>query len=173
MPPRPVFKSFLQVGLVVNNLNEAMKRYWEDLGIGPWAIYTMDSSNVKNMRIRNQKVDYAMRVGFCTLGGMQWELIEPLDDQSIYAEFLKKHGPGLHHVAVTVEDYDQTIAFLRTRGIDILQAGTTKDGMDFAYLDTQAVMSCITEIYKIPPQWKFPPPEEIYPSLAEQKKEKE
>ena len=34
------------------------------------------------------------------VGTMQWELIQPLDDSSIYAEFLAAKGEGLHHVGV-------------------------------------------------------------------------
>ena len=33
-------KQVLQIGIVVKDLQKAMKQYWEIFGIGPWHIYT-------------------------------------------------------------------------------------------------------------------------------------
>jgi hypothetical protein len=32
-----------QVAVVVHDLDAAMERYWSELGIGPWAVYTYGS----------------------------------------------------------------------------------------------------------------------------------
>ena len=158
-----LFKQVLQVGMVVRDLEESLRKYWEIYGIGPWAIYTMDPSNVSGMTIRGERADHAIRVAFTMIGGVQWELIQPLDDRSIYAEFLKAHGEGLHHVAMAVEDYEGTVSTLKGKGIEVLQGGTTKDGLGYAYLDTAGTMKCITEIYHFPEPWAFPAPEATYP----------
>ena len=87
-----------------------------------------------------------MRIGFAKIGELQWELIEPLDNESIYSEFLQECGEGLHHIAFDVENYDDTIGACKDKGIGVLQGGTVgKTG--FAYLDTQKALGCITEIY--------------------------
>jgi len=57
-----------------------------------------------------------MRVAFAKIGDVEWELIQPLDDKSIYAEFLEKHGEGLHHVAFDVENFHETLTFCRAEG---------------------------------------------------------
>ncbi len=162
MPEKPIFNQVLQMGMVVKNLDQAPKKYWEDYGIGPWGIYTFDKSTVSNMTIRDQRVDYAMRLAVTQIGGLQWELIEPLDEKSIYAEFLKEHGEGLHHVAFAVNNYDKAMAFFSEKGMGILQGGTWQ-GLKFTYIETEDSMSCIAEIYDTPKGWKSPPPDATYP----------
>jgi methylmalonyl-CoA epimerase len=163
MSEKPVFKEVLQVCMVVKNLDEALKRYWEVCAIGPWEIYTLDSSDMQDVTIRGHKAEFSMKVALTNVGNMQLELIEPLDDKSIYSEFLEKHGEGLHHIACAVDDYDDTISRLKDKGIGILQGGITKEGLGFAYLDTQEALSCITEIYKFPENLKQPIPDASYP----------
>ncbi|UCD85657.1 MAG: VOC family protein [Deltaproteobacteria bacterium] len=163
MPEKPVFTGVMQVGLVVKDLNEAMKRYWEIYGIGPWMIYTYGPDKVKDMTVRNKRVEFVMKVAFAFIGNIQWELIQPLDDNSIYAEYLKKHGEGLHHVACAVGNHNETVAYLQDKGIGVLQSGTTTEGSTFTYLDTQETMSCITEIFDVSEGGSFPPPEGTYP----------
>ena len=123
----------------------------------------MDSSNVSNMRIHGQPMNYAMRVAMANMGGILLEIIEPLHGQNIYSEFLKEKGEGLHHVAFNVDNYDEAIAFFRDQGVHILQEGTWSGGFEFAYLDTNIVLPFVTEIFRIPKGWKSPPPEGTYP----------
>jgi 4-hydroxyphenylpyruvate dioxygenase-like putative hemolysin len=163
MAEKPVFSGIFQVGVVVKNLDDAMKKYWNIYGIGPWTIYTFNPSKVKNMTVRGKPVDYAMRVGFCFVGSLQWELIEPLDDKSIYSEFLKTKGEGLHHLAFVVENYNEVVGYLKEKGIGILQGGTTPDGSTYTYLDTQDTLYCIAEIFDLPQEVSYPTPEGTYP----------
>ena len=150
MPKNPVFKEVLQVGLVVKNIDEAVRKYSEVSGIGPWEIHIMDTNNMSDTKLRGKKTDFSMKVALTNVGNMQLELIEPLDDENIYAEFLREHGEGLHHIACSVDNFDETISVLKGKGVGVLQEGETLGGMGFAYLDTQDAMSCITEIYKFP-----------------------
>lgn len=160
---KPIFKEILQVAMVVKNVDESVKKYWDIFGIGPWEIHTMDSSNTHDMTVHGQPTQYAMRLAFSNLGSVQLELIEPLDDRSIYSEFLKKHGEGLHHIACSTDNFDESMSFFKGKGIGVLQEGTLKDGLNFVYLDTNETMSFITEIYNFPEDWKLPPPESVYP----------
>ena len=75
-----------QIGFVVRDLDAAMKTQWEEYGIGPWTIYTFDPSNVTDMVVRDERVDHAMRLAFTFIDDVMWELIQPLDDKTIYAE---------------------------------------------------------------------------------------
>ena len=49
-------------------------------------------------------------------GGAQWELLEPLGDESFLIRFLQDRGPGLHHVTFEVENVDKATAALREHG---------------------------------------------------------
>ncbi|PZC48456.1 MAG: methylmalonyl-CoA/ethylmalonyl-CoA epimerase [Chloroflexi bacterium] len=46
-------------------------------------------------------------------GQGQVELMSPLGDDSFLHGFLAKHGPGLHHITVEVEDIEAAVAYLR------------------------------------------------------------
>ena len=150
MSKEAVFKEVLQVGLVVKDVDEAVRKYSEVSGIGPWEIHTMDNTNMRDTKVHGKNAEISMKLALTSVGNMQLELIEPLDEGNIYAEFLREHGEGLHHIACSVDDYDETISVLKGKGVDVLQEGETLGGMGFAYLDTQDAMSCITEIYKFP-----------------------
>jgi 4-hydroxyphenylpyruvate dioxygenase-like putative hemolysin len=50
------------------------------------------------------------------VGQVQWELIEPLDDESDYARFLAEKGEGVHHIAVAPTNYDQALADQAKKG---------------------------------------------------------
>ncbi|MEM1818700.1 MAG: VOC family protein [Sulfolobales archaeon] len=162
---RPVFKDTLQIAIVVRNLDEAVRRYYDEYGIGPWAIYEFNPQVVKDMIIRDRRINYAMRLALCNIGRVQWELIEPKDDVSIYAEFLRKHGEGLHHIALGVDDYDEAMKFFREKGHIVLQGGTWF-GLTYTYLDTEDALKFVAEIYKIPERFKWPKPDAVYPPGA-------
>ncbi len=51
---------------------------------------------------------------------MQWEILEPLGDNSFIEKFLRERGPGLHHVTLEVDDADAAATRLRGCGIEPL-----------------------------------------------------
>lgn len=155
-------KQCLQVCVVVEDLDEAIERYWEMFGIGPWQIYTFAPPGLIEATIRGEPKPYTMKLATAQVGSLQWELIEPLTGPSIYAEFLEEHGEGLHHVLCEVEDYDRALAALDEQGIGVLMGGTWK-GATYAYLDTQKTLGTIVEIFKQEPGFEMPEPEATYP----------
>ncbi len=49
-------------------------------------------------------------------GGTQWELLEPLGDDSFLSRFLDENGSGLHHVTFQVESIEKATLALREFG---------------------------------------------------------
>ena len=162
MPEKPDFTRILQVAVVVKDVDASVRRYSDEYGIGPWAVYEFNPDTVKNMIVRGKGQEYAMRVALADIGGVELELIEPKDDRSIYAEFLNKHGEGIHHLAFDVKDYNATMEFFHGKGHQILQGGTWS-GETYTYLDTRKDLGVISEIYKRTPDFREPPPDSIYP----------
>ncbi len=162
--PEPLFTETLQVALVVRDLETAMRTYWEGYGIGPWEIYEFNPSNVADMVKDDAPAQYAMRVALTKVGSVFWELIQPLDDRSMYAEFLAERGEGLHHVGVGVRSYDEALATLRGKGHSVLQGGLY-DGVKFAYLSTDRDLKAITEIFDWP-AGLVQEPDAVYPPDA-------
>ena len=154
-----------QVAVVVSDLDAAMARYLTRLGIGPWRVYTFAPPRVKRITLRGKPAEFAMRVAFASVGDVIWELIEPLSGESLYTEFLRAHGEGLHHVGVYVADLDAELAKAEQSGYSVLQSGrdygADGDG-GFAYLSTDVDTGAIIELIQVPRNRL--PPDFVYPA---------
>lgn len=175
MTQNPIFKGITQIGLVVKSVEATAQRCWEELGIGPWTFYTFDpakkDSKVEDMVIRGKRVDHAMRMGHAMVGDIDWEIIEPLDDKSLYAEHLKQHGEGIHHVLFDVEDFQDTQEHLREKGYDEIVSGQWA-GNPYCYFDLKGSLGCIAEFWSPPKDFKtLPSPESTYPQQLPKKSE--
>jgi methylmalonyl-CoA/ethylmalonyl-CoA epimerase len=157
----PLFTETLQVAIVVADLDAALRTYVHEYGIGPWEIYEFDPSTVTEMVRDDRPAEYAMRIAVTMVGSTQWELIQPLDEKSIYAEFLERRGGGLHHVGVGVRDYGEALATLRSKGHSVLQGGRY-NGVSFAYLSTDRDLGVIAEIFDWP-EGHTQEPDAVYP----------
>jgi hypothetical protein len=157
----PVFNETIQISVVVRDLDAAMETYVRDYGIGPWAIYEFNPDTVSDMRENGEPVARSWRLAIAQVGQVQWELVQPLDDESVYARFLATNGPGVHHVGMGVGSYEGTISELAERGHDVLLGGTY-NGIDFAYLSTDRDLGVITEIFSGAPG-EDQQPDAVYP----------
>jgi hypothetical protein len=162
----PLFpiKKFDQVCVVVRDLRQAMQRYVEILGTGPWRVYTYGPRLVRRGFYRGQPAAYEIYLAFCQTPSIMLELIEPRQGPTIHHEFLEKNGEGIHHFGVFIPKLDDGIAQARAAGFDVLMSGhgtgVTDDG-GFAYLDTEATLGTLVELIEAPTVRHAP--EEIYP----------
>jgi len=61
-----------------------------------------------------------VRVAMLPLGESHIELLEPLTEDSAVGKFLGKRGPGIHHIAVRVDDIQAALAQLQARGFRLI-----------------------------------------------------
>jgi methylmalonyl-CoA/ethylmalonyl-CoA epimerase len=153
-----------QVCVVVENLDQTIRQYWEHFGIGPWLIYTFGPPLVRNLTYRGQPADHRFRLALATAGQMMYEVIEPLAGETIYADFIRDQGYGCHHIAFLVDDMETALAEAAAEGLAVLQSGSgfgvAGDG-DYAYLDTTESFGMIVELVQRPSQ--MPPPDHVFP----------
>ena len=166
---KPVFTRLAQLSIVVDDLDAYMRRYTDDYGIGPWVIMHFDHTNTHDMIIKDKKEDFDIRLAICDCLNVQWELIQPLSDNGTYAEFLKKNGPGIHHVCMEpAEGYEKTRGTLAGRGYgETLIGGVDAGGMQFGYVDLTKELGFIAELMNPPEHFIAPPPEGFYPPNAD------
>ena len=139
----PVFTQTMQIGIVVRNLDAAMRKYVDHYGIGPWKIYEFIA---KDLHEYGQPVQRSWRLAVAMVGQLQWELIEPLDDDSIYAHFLAEKGGGVHHIAVAAQNFDEMLATEAKRGVEVVLSGEF-EGVKVAYLGTEHDLGVTLEIF--------------------------
>jgi methylmalonyl-CoA/ethylmalonyl-CoA epimerase len=94
------------VGIAVANLLEAFRFYRDALGLE-----IEPPEDIASQRVRAHFV----QVGDATL-----ELLEPTSDESPIAKYLATRGPGLHHVALRVDDIVAALAELKARGVRLI-----------------------------------------------------
>jgi len=64
--------------------------------------------------------EQGVRVAMLPVGETRVELLEPTGEASPVAKFLEKRGPGLHHIAVRVDDIRATLASLKEQGVRLI-----------------------------------------------------
>ena len=140
-----VFNETMQLGIVVRDLEATVRRDEGDYGIGPWRFDRIDLGAANDYREYGEPVERSNRIAIAMVGRVMWELIEPLDEDGIYARFLAEKGEGVHHVAVATPDFDETVA--RAERKDGLMLSCKHSGVDIAYLDTQHDLGVVLEVF--------------------------
>jgi len=159
---RRLFTKVVQVAMVVTSVEASVRRYWEDLGVGPWKLYTLNPSNTSDMTFHGRPVQHSFRAALANIGDIEWELIEPLDNRSVYAEHLSTHGEGLHHVAFDVEDFEEATKELTSKGYETVQSGRIFGNDTYAYFKLNRGLACTAELNSNPTA-PLPAPESTYP----------
>lgn len=99
-------KNIDHIGIAVSNLQESLS-FWEtSLGIEPHGI----------QEVPEQK----LRTAFLPVGDTEIELLESTSPESSIAKFIEKHGEGLHHIAIRVDDIEAALAELKAKGIQLI-----------------------------------------------------
>lgn len=142
--PEPLFTETMQISIVVRDLEQTLRTYVEEYGIGPWEIYDFNPDTVTEMATADR-----FRIAVTMVGSVQWELVQPLEETGVFAEFLAAKGEGVHHVAVGGRDYAETLEALRAKGNGVVQSGHY-NGVTFAYASTAKDLGVITEIFDWP-----------------------
>jgi methylmalonyl-CoA/ethylmalonyl-CoA epimerase len=146
-----IFTETMQIGTVICDFDAALRRYVDDYGIGPWQVHEFDPETAKDMHEYGQPVGRSWRgavTRFATtmIGQVMWELIEPLDEESVWARFLAEKGEGVHHIAVATPNFDEAVAEQAEQG-NALVLSDTFSGIELAYLPTDRDLGVITEIF--------------------------
>ncbi|CAN5654449.1 methylmalonyl-CoA epimerase [soil metagenome] len=94
------------LGIATNGIDEALK-FWENaLGL----------ENVHTEIVEDQKV----RVAMLPIGESRIELLEPTSEDSPISKFLQKRGGGIHHIAVEVDNIEESLAKLKREGMRLI-----------------------------------------------------
>lgn len=153
-----------QVCILVPDLDAAMKNFHERFGIGPWSVYTYDKKFVPNQTRFGKDTEYSSRIGLANIGNLRIELIQPLEGDTVYSDYIKKHGYGVQHFGVVVPDMDEALDKAREVGLDVTMEGSgfgpDGDG-HYAYLDTEDLVGITFELICRPKRRRDP--ERTYP----------
>ncbi|HWK35438.1 VOC family protein [Sphingomonas sp.] len=142
------FGPIVQNGYVVDDLDAAVTHWIERLGVGPF--FLLPPLRFERCAFRGVATDPVLHIAVANSGGLQIELIEQVNAApSAHREFLETHGPGLQHVSVWSEDYDDDLARHTAAGHRVLQDATIPGGVRLTYFDTGLHGGAVMEMLEL------------------------
>ena len=94
------------IGIAVNDLEESLKLYTEVLGLEISGTETVEEQKVKTIII--------------PVGDSKIELLESTSPDGAIAKFIEKRGEGIHHIALSVNNLEDTLASLKEKGVPLI-----------------------------------------------------
>jgi methylmalonyl-CoA/ethylmalonyl-CoA epimerase len=94
------------IGVATNGIDQAVNFYRDALGL-----VVAETEEVPEQKVR---------VAMLPIGESRIELLEPTSADSPISRFLEKRGPGLHHIAVQVDDIRGALADLKAKGARLI-----------------------------------------------------
>jgi len=139
---------FHHTAVVVKDMDKAVE-YYQSLGIAIFKPeFMLDSSTYTDYKVKGKTPDTIdkTRMRFVQIGSFQLELVQPVEGEPIYKEFLQNEGEGTHHIAFIVDDLEGEMAELVEKGIPVIAKGKMQNGASFAYFDIRKVGNVIIEL---------------------------
>lgn len=143
-----VFNEIVQVGIVVENMDAAIKGMKQVFDLDPDA--TSDNY-YKNTWYRGEIITAPAKAAFYNFFNVQLEFLQPIDDDpSIWQDYLKEgphHGHALHHLRFNVEDNDVASALMERAGVAKYMEGQSlvDPTARFTYYDAVPLVGFIIE----------------------------
>ena len=121
------------IGIAVASIDEALGVY-RALGL----------AEARREDVTGQQVATA----FLPVGESQIELLESTGEGSPVARFLKKRGPGVHHICFAVEDVKVAIAELQEKGFRLVNSSPVPgaQGKNVAFLHPESGKGVLIEL---------------------------
>lgn len=155
----------MQICVLTHDIYRTMKQFVR-LGVGPWRIYTFNEKTVGDLTYRGASSRNSVRLALAWSGTTFWEVVQPLEGESIYTEWLNRHGEGIQHVAQACNgmSFDDRIAEFERRGFGVTQSGKFNGAVRYAYIGSEESTGFAIELLDFPEGFEMPEPEEWYPS---------
>ena len=91
-------------------------------------------------------------MAFTELGPMELELIQPVSGQSIWADFLREKGGGIHHIRFNVDELEPVQEYLAGYDIFSAQHGSgIRPGTTWMNFDSMEKVGFMIEVMKVVP----------------------
>ena len=132
----PSVKAIHHVAVVVKDVDASLEFWQGALGL--------ELGDVRDVP------DEHARVAFLPLAGSELELVQPTANDTGLARFLEKHGQGMHHVCLQVDDLAGVLARLKARGIRLINEAprTGSEGRPYAFVHPESTGGVLVELYQ-------------------------
>jgi len=91
------------LGIAVDSIKERLP-VWESFGLKLHHTEKVDSEGVTTAHLK--------------VGGYEIELLEPMGEDTPVGKFIDKKGPGIHHLALEVDNIEESLAEAKKNGLE-------------------------------------------------------
>ena len=91
------------LGIAVDSIKERLP-VWESFGLRLHHTEKVDSEGVTTAHLK--------------VGGYEIELLEPMGEDTPVGKFIDKKGPGIHHLALEVDDIEESLVKAKKNGLE-------------------------------------------------------
>ncbi len=125
------------IGIAVNSLEEAIPYYENVLGLKCYAV--------------EEVADQKVKTAFFQVGQTKIELLESTDPEGPIGKFLEKKGPGVHHLAFAVENVNDALNHVASKGVQLIDKTGRKgaEGMNIGFLHPKSTLGVLTELCSV------------------------
>ena len=129
-----VLPSPYKISAVVKDVDKTTEFLSSTIGLGPWE--TFDYSAQKDEIIVGEP--FKIRVAWANVGGpLIYEVIQQLEGNGVWSQFLKTKGEGLHVLSYSVpSNWEEVVKKLQAQGATML-VGAIFEGKRWCYLETK------------------------------------
>ncbi len=122
------------IAVLVADVDEAMDLFNKVWGIEPTGIHTLEKQGI--------------RTATYEFDNIMVELMEPHGDDSMMKKALEKRGPGIHHMAVEVDDVQSRMDALINEGLRFTSENPTLGLNDslICFLHPKSTAGILTEL---------------------------
>jgi len=122
-----------QLGYVYKDIKKQAKIFEEKLGFSKFLFLTNKPSPYL---YRGKETTVQTMLGFSRSLSIQVELIQLLEGNCIFKEFIDSGREGLHHFGVFVDNVDILVKKYQEMGYQVVHQGLTAGVRKVAYIDT-------------------------------------
>ncbi len=144
-------KTFFQICVIVDDLERYAENYRKILGFDvPSDIQITHTFDHTQATYHGKALNSRAKIVAWMMGQVMFELLQPIEEGSVWMDYLKDHGPGLHHTALRVPRAAPAAAYFIDHGYTVTQQGlfTDRTGM-YIYLDTDKDLGITWELLEI------------------------
>ena len=123
------------IAVVVDDLDTALAFWRDTLGL--------DMTHLEEVK------EQESIVAFMPTGGSEVELVKPTTETSGVAKYLAKRGPGMHHICLEVDNLEEMLAEMKTKGVKLINETPTigAGGKQIAFIHPSSANGVLVELY--------------------------
>ena len=133
-----MFTKIDHVAVLVPNMDEAIQLYTRCFEV--------------EFALRERNEEQGFEVATFKVGDASFELLSPTRPDSVIAGMLKKHGPGIHHIGMEVEDIKDSMEAISEHGLKLTSEEPKRGSEDslISFIHPKSLFGTMLELVEHP-----------------------